>query len=194
MGIAYVPDDDPLEVRDMATAIRGIVRDACERAGMTIPRLAFEPGRAIVGQAGITVYEVGTIKNVQLGHGSQRAYVSVDGGMSDNLRTALYDADYTCALASRGSSEDTMLSRVVGKHCESGDIVVRDAWLPNDLGPGDLIAVAGTGAYCRSMSSQYNYLPRPAVISVRDGRSRVVLRRETMDDLLRLDPGGMTHD
>ncbi len=194
MGIAYVPDDDPLEVRDMATAIRGIVRDACERAGMTIPRLAFEPGRAIVGQAGITVYEVGTIKHVQLGHGSQRAYVSVDGGMSDNLRTALYDADYTCALASRGSSEDTMLSRVVGKHCESGDIVVRDAWLPNDLGPGDLIAVAGTGAYCRSMSSQYNYLPRPAVISVRDGRSRVVLRRETMDDLLRLDPGGMTHD
>ncbi len=194
MGIAYTPDDDPIEVVDMATAIRTIVRDACDRAGMAIPRLAFEPGRAIVGQAGITVYEVGTIKQVQLGHGAQRAYVSVDGGMSDNLRTALYDADYTCALASRASMEDTMLSRVVGKHCESGDIVVRDAWLPDDLRAGDLLAVAGTGAYCRSMSSQYNYLPRPAVVAVRDGRSRVVLRRETMEDLLRLDPGGMTHE
>ena len=194
MGIAYTPDDDPLEVRDMAGAIRSIVKEACTRAEMTMPRLAFEPGRAIVGQAGITIYEVGTIKNVNLGHGAQRAYVSVDGGMSDNVRTALYDADYTCAIASRASDKPTMLSRIVGKHCESGDIVVRDAWLPEDIAPGDLLAVAATGAYCRSMSSQYNYLPRPAVVSVRDGVSRVVLRRETMEDLLRLDPGGMTHE
>lgn len=189
MGIAYLPDDDPLDVVDMAEAIRSIVREACDRAGMPIPRLAFEPGRAIVGQAGVTVYEVGTIKPVELGHGSQRVYVSVDGGMSDNLRTALYDADYTCSIASRSSEAASMLSRVVGKHCESGDIVVRDTWLPDDLRIGDLLAVAGTGAYCRSMSSQYNYLPRPAVVAVRDGVASVVLRRETFDDLLALDPG-----
>lgn len=189
MGIAYTPDDDPLRVSDMAEAIRAIVRETCARAGMAVPRLAFEPGRAIVGQAGITVYEVGTIKPVELGHGMQRVYVSVDGGMSDNLRTALYGAEYTCAIASRVSDRDTALSRVVGKHCESGDIVVRDAWLPDDLEVGDLLAVAGTGAYCRSMASQYNYLPRPAVISVHEGESRVVLRRETMEDLLSLDPG-----
>ena len=115
--------------------------------------------------------------------------MSVDGGMSDNLRTALYGAEYTCTIASRVSDRDTALSRVVGKHCESGDIVVRDAWLPDDLAVGDLLAVAGTGAYCRSMASQYNYLPRPAVVSVYEGESRVVLRRETIEDLLRLDPG-----
>ena len=189
MGIAYTPEDDPLRVVDMADAIRVIVREACDRAGMPIPRLAFEPGRAIVGQSGVTVYEVGTIKPVELGHGVHRVYVSVDGGMSDNLRTALYGAEYTCAIASRSSQQGTALSRVVGKHCESGDIVVRDTWLPEDLQPGDLLAVAGTGAYCRSMSSQYNYLPRPAVVSVCEGQSRIVLRRETMDDLLRLDPG-----
>jgi diaminopimelate decarboxylase len=118
-----------------------------------------------------------------------RHYISVDGGISDNIRTALYDAQYTVALASRQTSALAVTSRVVGKHCESGDIVVRDTLLPADLAPGDLLAVAGTGAYCRPMSSNYNFLPRPAVVSVKDGKSQVLLRRETMDDLLALDPG-----
>jgi diaminopimelate decarboxylase len=109
--------------------------------------------------------------------------------MSDNIRTALYDAQYTVALASRQTAALAVTSRVVGKHCESGDIVVRDTLLPADLAPGDLLAVAGTGAYCRPMSSNYNFLPRPAVVSVKDGKSQVLLRRETMDDLLALDPG-----
>lgn len=188
MGIAYTADDDPLRPEDMGKAIRDIVTTACDRAGLPLPRLAFEPGRAIVGPAGITVYEVGTVKAIDLGGGHTRVYVSVDGGMSDNIRTALYDADYTVTLASRHSVAEPVLTRVVGKHCESGDIVVRDAWLPEDLRPGDLLAVAATGAYCRSMASQYNYLPRPGVIGVRDGSARVLLRRETEADLLALDP------
>ena len=189
MGIAYVSDDDPLEVGAMARAIEAIVEGACARAGVPVPRLAFEPGRAIVGPAGVTVYEVGTVKPVELDHGHERVYVSVDGGMSDNIRTALYDADYTVVLASRVSAAPPVLSRVVGKHCESGDVIVRDAWLPGDLREGDLLAVAATGAYCRSMASQYNYLPRPAVVGVREGACRTVLRRETEQDLLALDPG-----
>jgi diaminopimelate decarboxylase len=111
----------------------------------------------------------------------------VDGGMSDNLRTALYGAEYTAALASRSSGAPPMLSRLVGKHCESGDIVVRDVWFPEDLAAGDLVAVAATGAYCRSMASNYNFVPKPAVVAVRDGRSRVIIRRESAEDLLRLD-------
>ena len=189
MGIAYVSDDDPLEVGAMAKAIEAIVDGACARAGLRVPRLAFEPGRAIVGPAGVTLYEVGTVKPVVLDHGHERVYVSVDGGMSDNIRTALYDADYTVVLASRVSSVDPVLCRVVGKHCESGDVIVRDAWLPGDVREGDLLAVAATGAYCRSMASQYNYLPRPAVVGVRRGACSVVLRRETEQDLLALDPG-----
>jgi diaminopimelate decarboxylase len=173
----------------MAAAIRDLVGRACAATGIRQPHLAVEPGRAIVGPAGMTIYEVGTVKPVALGQGHVRTYVSVDGGMSDNIRTALYDADYTVTLASRVSAAEPMLVRIVGKHCESGDVVVRDAWLPADLAPGDLLAVAATGAYCRSMASQYNYVPRPAVIAVREGAARVVLRRETEDDLLALDPG-----
>ena len=189
MGIAYTSDDDPLEVQAMGKQIQSIVDGACARAGLPVPRLAFEPGRAIVGPSGVTVYEVGTVKPVELDHGQRRIYVSVDGGMSDNIRTALYDADYTVVLASRVSQEPPVLARVVGKHCESGDVIVRDAWLPGDVAPGDLLAVAATGAYCRSMASQYNYVPRPAVIGVREGQVAVVLRRETERDLLALDPG-----
>ena len=118
-----------------------------------------------------------------------RTYVSVDGGMSDNIRTALYDADYSCTLANRYSETEPALARVVGKHCEAGDIVVKDEFLPSDVQPGDLIAVPGTGAYCRSMASNYNHVPRPPVIAVKDGRTRIVVRRETEDDLLALDMG-----
>ena len=159
----------------------------CRRAASAAARV--EPGRAIVGPSGVTVYEVGTVKQVGLDGGLIRAYVSVDGGMSDNIRTALYDAEYTCALANRSSTAEPMLARVVGKHCESGDIVVRDTWLPADVGPGDLLAVAATGAYCRSMASNYNHVPRPPVVGVEDGGATVLVRRETEDDLLRLDAG-----
>src|SRR6266545_2010125 len=149
------------------------------------PRLSVEPGRAIAGPGTVTIYQVGTVKDVD----GLRTYVSVDGGMSDNIRTALYDADYTCVLASRESAAPPMLSRVVGRHCESGDIVVRDAYLPADTAAGDLLAVAATGAYCRSMASNYNHVPRPPVVAVAGGTARLMLRRETTDDLLRLDVG-----
>ena len=154
-------------------------------AGLAVPRLSVEPGRALIGPAGVTLYRVGTVKDVD----GIRTYVSVDGGMSDNIRTALYDAKYTCVLANRVSVAEPMLSRVVGKHCESGDIVIRDVWLPGDVAPGDLLAVAATGAYCRSMASNYNHVPRPPVIAVEGGTARVIVRRETEDDLLTLDVG-----
>lgn len=189
MGIAYLETDDPLDVPDMALQIGEIVGKQCAQEGIPMPALAFEPGRAIVGPAGITLYEIGTVKPVELDGGATRVYVSVDGGMSDNIRTALYDARYTVVLASRESSAEPVLCRIVGKHCESGDIVVRDAWLPADIAAGDLLAVAATGAYCRSMASNYNLLPRPGVVALRAGEASVILRRETMDDVLRLDPG-----
>ena len=189
LGIAYVPDDDPESPKEIAQRLTAIVERECAAAGLTQPRLSVEPGRAIVGPAGVTVYEVGTVKEVVLDGGHTRAYVSVDGGMSDNIRTALYDASYTCTLANRASTAPPKLARVVGKHCESGDIVVRDVWLPGDVTPGDLIAVAATGAYCRSMASNYNHVPRPPVVSVRRGTASVLVRRETEDDLLRLDTG-----
>ena len=189
MGIAYLEGDDPISPKEMADLLRDIVTRECAAYGLALPRLAVEPGRAVVGPSTITLYEVGTVKTVDLGSGHARCYVSVDGGMSDNIRTALYDADYTVRLVSRVSEAAPVLSRVVGKHCESGDVVVRDCWLPGDLAPGDLVAVAATGAYCRAMASNYNLLPRPAVVAVRNGSARVVLRRETPADLLALDPG-----
>jgi len=184
-GIAYTDEDSPPEVKELAQSIRDIVDRQCRAAGLSRPRLTVEPGRGIAGPGTITIYEVGTIKDVD----GLRTYVSVDGGMSDNIRTALYDATYTCALVSRASDAPPMLTRVVGKHCESGDIVVRHAYLPSDLAPGDLLAVAATGAYCRSISSNYNHVPRPPVVAVRDGQARPIVRRETLDDLLRLDVG-----
>ncbi|MGD0375070.1 MAG: diaminopimelate decarboxylase [Streptosporangiaceae bacterium] len=184
-GIAYTAADDPQDVKVIADSLGRIVDAQCRAAGLVRPHLSVEPGRAIAGPGTVTLYQVGTVKDVD----GLRTYVSVDGGMSDNIRTALYDADYTCVLASRESRAAPMLCRLVGRHCESGDIVVRDAYLPADIRPGDLVAVAATGAYCRSMASNYNHVPRPAVVAVRDGAARVLLRRETIDDLLRLDAG-----
>jgi diaminopimelate decarboxylase len=181
-GIAYTAADTPMDVPALAASMRAIVARECAAAGLAEPRLAVEPGRAIAGPASVTLYEVGTVKDTP-----HRRYVSVDGGMSDNIRTALYDAQYTCVLASRLSEVPPVLCRVVGKHCESGDIVVRDTWLPADLVPGDLVAVAATGAYCRSLASNYNHQPRPPVVAVSGGAARVVVRRETVEDLLRLD-------
>ncbi len=184
-GIAYTAADDPADITLIARSLRDIVAAQCRAAGLPGPRLSVEPGRAIAGPGTVTIYQVGTVKDVD----GLRTYVSVDGGMSDNIRTALYDADYTCVLASRESAAAPMLSRIVGRHCESGDIVVRDAYLPADTAAGDLIAVAATGAYCRSMASNYNHVPRPPVVAVRDGIARLMLHRETIDDLLRLDAG-----
>jgi len=185
LGIAYVSGDDPLDPAQIGSSLRSIVTRECAAYDMAVPRLAVEPGRAIAGPGTVTVYEVGTVKEVE----GVRTFVSVDGGMSDNVRTALYDADYSVTLASRQSSAPPMLARVVGKHCESGDVVVKDAWLPADLVPGDLLAVAATGAYCRSMASSYNHVPRPAVVAVTEERSRVLVRRENVADLLALDLG-----
>ncbi|NUR59192.1 MAG: diaminopimelate decarboxylase [Catenulispora sp.] len=185
LGIAYTEADDPAPVVETARRLKEIVARECDAAGLAHPRLSVEPGRAIAGPPGITLYEVGTVKPLP----GLRTYVSVDGGMSDNIRTALYDAEYTVRLVNRESTDEPMLSRVVGKHCESGDIVVRDAWLPADTAPGDLLAVAATGAYCRSMASNYNHVLKPPVIAVRAGEARVIVRRETEDDLLGLDLG-----
>jgi diaminopimelate decarboxylase len=184
-GIAYTPADDPLDAARLAKSLRAIVDRECGAFNLPVPRLAVEPGRAIAGPAGVTLYEVGTVKDVD----GIRTYVSVDGGMSDNIRTALYDAPHLCVLASRQPVGPPMLARVVGKHCESGDVVVKDAFLPADLVPGDLVAVPGTGAYCRSMASNYNHVPRPPLVAVRDGAARLLLRRETIEDLLRLEVG-----
>ncbi|GIH25713.1 diaminopimelate decarboxylase [Acrocarpospora phusangensis] len=180
-GIPYLDGDDAPDIKLIAESLREIVANVCRSAGLPVPRLTVEPGRAITGLAGVTLYEVGTVKDVE----GLRTYVSVDGGMSDNIRTALYGADYTARLASRASQAGPMLSRLVGKHCESGDMVIRDLYLPADLAPGDLIAVAGTGAYCRSLANNYNYLPKPAVVAVSGGKARVIVQRETEDDLLR---------
>jgi diaminopimelate decarboxylase len=193
-GIAYVADDDPVNPADIAARLRTVVAAECAELDLPVPRLAVEPGRAIAGPGTVTLYEVGTIKPVRLGGGGAsgttlpvRNYVSVDGGMSDNIRTALYDADYTCVLANRTSDAPPALCRVVGKHCESGDILVRDLWLPSDVQPGDLLAVAATGAYCWSMASNYNYLLKPPVVAVRDGVATEIVRRQTLSDVFALD-------
>ncbi len=188
-GIAYTSQDDPATPAALAAGMSRIVEHECRALGIAVPRLSIEPGRAIVGPTTCTLYEVGTVKRVGLDAGGVRSYVSVDGGMSDNVRTALYDADYSATLASRASEAEPVLSRVVGKHCEAGDIVVKDEFLPGDVGPGDLLAVPGTGAYCWSMASNYNHVLRPPVVAVEDGRATVIVRRETEADLLATDVG-----
>lgn len=181
-GINYTAADDAPEIGDFAKLITDAVAAACAEHGIAVPKLAFEPGRAIAGPAGVTLYTVGTIKDVNV-DGSVRKYVSIDGGMSDNMRTALYQAAYTVRLASRVSSASPSLVRVVGRHCESGDIVVRDDYLPSNLSNGDTLAVAATGAYCFSLSNNYNFLTRPPVVAVRSGKARLIVRGETEADL-----------
>ena len=189
-GIAYTTQDDPEPTEQLGKELSAIVRHECQGYGVEPPFLSIEPGRAIAGPAVFTLYTVGTVKSVELdGAPHWRRYVAVDGGMSDNIRTALYDADYSCTLASRSSAAEPALSRVVGKHCEAGDIVVKDEFLPGDIRPGDLLAVPSTGAYCRSMASNYNQVPRPPVVAVTEGEPSLLVRRETEDDLLRLDLG-----
>uniref|UniRef100_A0A942YAT5 Diaminopimelate decarboxylase n=1 Tax=Neobacillus citreus TaxID=2833578 RepID=A0A942YAT5_9BACI len=191
-GIDYTEADSAFAPEDVADALAAIVADACAERDIPVPEIAVEPGRYIVGPAGITLYRVGTIKPVTLeldgGGSATRTYVSVDGGMSDNARPALYGADYTARLA-RTSDAPAVLSRVVGKHCESGDVLVNDEYLPGDVRRGDLLAVAATGAYCWSLASNYNHVGRPPVVAVADGGTRILVRGESIDDLLARDTG-----
>ena len=188
-GIAYTSADSPATPKELAGALREIIDHECESLGIAVPHLSIEPGRAISGPSTFALYRVGTVKPVQLDGGASRLYVAVDGGMSDNIRTALYAAEYSATLASRRSDAPPVLARVVGKHCEGGDILVRDEFLPADIAPGDLIAVPASGAYSRSMASNYNHVPRPPVVAVRDGTLTTLVRRETIEDLLALDVG-----
>lgn len=190
-GIGYVAGDAPRPIAQLAQAIAASVAEACAQLELPLPHLSFEPGRAITGPAGVTLYTVGTIKDVALdaapdtGQPSVRRYVAVDGGMSDNARPILYGSEYTVTQADRAPAGEQVLSRVVGKHCESGDILVRDCLLPADLAPGDLLAVPATGAYCWSLSSNYNFLTRPPVVAVAPGREpRVIVRGQSIQDLL----------
>ncbi|UVY82555.1 diaminopimelate decarboxylase [Brachybacterium sp. NBEC-018] len=188
-GVMYNTQHTPSTPEALAAGIAGIVEKQCHELELDVPHVSFEPGRAIAGPSTQTLYGVGTVKDVSLGGPHHRVYVSVDGGMSDNIRTALYDADYSCLLASRVSGERPEVVRVVGKHCESGDIVVKDEYMPADVRRGDLVSVPVTGAYCYSLASNYNHVPRPPVVAVKDGELRTLVRRETEDDLLALDIG-----
>ncbi|MPV48903.1 diaminopimelate decarboxylase [Pseudactinotalea sp. HY160] len=188
-GIAYLPGEADLDPAVVAADLAGAVRAECAALGASVPEISIEPGRSIVGPAMVTVYTVGTVKPVTTEDGSQRLYVSVDGGMSDNIRTILYDASYTAMLANRVGGAETVRARVVGKHCESGDIVVEEVQLPADIRAGDLLAVPATGAYGRSLASNYNLVPRPGVVALGDGEPREIVRRETVADLLALDLG-----
>jgi len=186
-GIAYIDGEETVEPSDVLPAIHAAVLAACKKYNLAMPIVSLEPGRNIVGPTMFTLYEVGTVKDVVLEDKSIRKYVSVDGGMSDNARTALYDAEYTAVIAQRSSQAPAVLSRLVGKHCETGDIIIRDIQLPADIAPGDLVATPATGAYGRSMASNYNHVPKPPVVAVKDGKARVIVRRENEADLLALD-------
>jgi diaminopimelate decarboxylase len=186
-GIAYVLGDETVIPAEAINALAASVKQQCDFHNLKVPKVSIEPGRAIVGPTMFTLYEVGTVKDVTLENGAHRRYISVDGGMSDNIRPSLYDAEYTAILANRTSTAVLVSSRIVGKHCETGDIVIREIDLPDDIVPGDLLAVPATGAYGRSMASNYNHVPRPPVVAVKDGKARVIVRRETEADLLGLD-------
>lgn len=186
-GIAYLENDVAVVPRDAMQALASAVKKHCAAFDLQIPIVSIEPGRAIVGPTMFTLYEVGTVKDVTLENGSHRRYISVDGGMSDNIRPSLYGAEYTAILANRTSTAAKTSSRLVGKHCETGDIIIREIDLPDDIVPGDLLAVPATGAYGRSMASNYNHVPRPSVVAIKDGKARVIVRRESIEDLLALD-------
>jgi len=189
-GIAYTGADPvPPSPAEVARTLAETVRELCAELGDPVPHVSVEPGRSVAGPTTVTLYTVTGLKRVELGEGISRLYVSIDGGMSDNIRPALYEAAYTALVANRRPDPSVGLTRarVVGKHCESGDVVVRDVDLPADLSVGDVLAVPATGAYGRSMASSYNLFTRPGVRWVREGESGWILRPETIDDLLRLE-------
>ena len=187
VGIAYTDADEPISAAQLLASLKTVIASECSKLGLNFPQISVEPGRAIIGPSMVTIYRVGTTKEVRLEDGKTRLYVSVDGGMSDNIRPALYSADYSIALANRESTAQLRDCRIVGKHCESGDIIIDSVELASDIAPGDLLVVPATGAYGRSMASNYNHQPRPGVISVANGAARTILRTETERDLLALD-------
>lgn len=182
LGIRYQKRDLPPSIEAFVENIATAVKKAAGERGLPLPELLLEPGRSITGEAGITLYRVGVIKDIP----GIRRYISVDGGMMDNIRPALYQARYEAILGNRASDTPAEKVTIAGKACESGDILIRDIYLP-PVKKGDLLAVFSTGAYCYTMASNYNRNPRPAVVFVRDGRARLVARRETYDDLISLD-------
>jgi diaminopimelate decarboxylase len=182
-AVPYRPGEDGLDITAFAERITSVVNQESAAHGIPVPRLTIEPGRAIVGAAGVTLYRVLTVK-----HGA-RTFVVVDGGMSDNPRPALYGSRYHIERAGVPAAAGTEPRIVVGRHCEAGDVLVPDARLPADIRPGDLLAVPCTGAYHHAMASNYNYLTRPPVIAVREGRAWPLVRRETIEDMLRRDVG-----
>jgi len=174
LGIAYTSEDEPASIEDYVDVkVKGI-----QRTFDPVPRILIEPGRSLVGNAGLTIYRIGTIKEIP----GVRTYAAVDGGMSDNLRPMLYGAHYDAAIADRPEAPGTHITTVAGMHCESGDILIRDAALP-DPRPGDVLVTPATGAYGHSMANNYNGVPRPPVIFCKDGNARVVVRRESFEDL-----------
>jgi len=182
LGIRYLPADHPPAIREYVTTLAGIVRERAEAARIPLPKLMIEPGRSIVGDAGATLYRVGAVKPIT----GIRTYVSVDGGMYENPRPALYQARYEAALAERLREPRTHPVTIAGRCCESGDVLIWETILPEPR-PGDLLVIFGTGAYAYAMASNYNRYPRPPVVFVQDGRARVVVARETVDDLLSKD-------
>lgn len=186
-GIAYVESEESLDVDAVATDLVNKVAEFAQKLGQPTPTVMVEPGRAIAGPSTVTVYTVGTTKDVHVTDEQLRRYVSVDGGMSDNIRPALYGAEYDIRLVNRLAGEENRDTRVVGSHCESGDILINSAELPADIKAGDLLALAATGAYCYAMSSNYNMFGKPAVVSVKDGKATLMLRRQTVEDFLALE-------
>jgi diaminopimelate decarboxylase len=178
-GIAYGEGESEADFDDWAAAVASTMTAACERSGLPLPELAVEPGRAIVGPSAVALYRVGAIKNIP----GVRRYVSVDGGMADNIRPTLYGARYTAALANRAETGPWQRVTIAGKYCESGDVLIEDVALP-ELASGDLLAVPSAGAYCLAMASNYNHALRPAVVLVKEGAVRLVRRRETYEDLV----------
>lgn len=188
-GIAYRPTDRVVDLPQLAVQLARAVRGQVDDLGTSAPRISFEPGRSISGPTTVTLYTVGSTKTVQGSDGQPRRYVAVDGGMSDNIRPALYGAHYTAIVASRHSAAPLVRTRVVGKHCESGDVVVDEVFLPDDVTRGDLLAVPATGAYGWSMASTYNHVPRPPLVATTPAGAREIVRRQTEDDILDLDLG-----
>jgi diaminopimelate decarboxylase len=184
IGIKYGLADEPSTIEQYGKVVVDGIKEECERHDLPVPRILIEPGRAVVANAGITLYTVGVVKELP----GIRTYVAVDGGMTDNIRPALYGARYECLVANKADQPRTEVVTVAGKHCETGDLIARDVPIQPPQ-TGDILAVCATGAYCQSMSSNYNKQVRPGVVFVRDGEARVVVRREIYDDLVRCDEG-----
>jgi diaminopimelate decarboxylase len=187
LGIRYTAGDRPPPIADLAGTLVASLQREARRHGLAMPRLGVEPGRSIAGEAGLTLYRVGPIKEVPIGTGQTRTYVAVDGGLSDNPRPLMYQARYPALLANRAREPADSVVRVSGRHCES-DTLLDDLPLPRPR-PGDLLAVLATGAYNHAMASNYNLFYRPAVVFVRRGIARLAVRRETQEDLMARDIG-----